>query len=358
MSMHVVIEVTKSVLDAAPIFVILMGPLMLGTIALLVAPLLFAATLPLSSWFAVVVAQSLMAFIPMFMLRQRVLPDSFVAWMGGLPVPHRLNFMGDAWATTVLMAPLLGAYLLSSLVWLWQWPAWLRPVGASAFATVLVSALGTWWLGMMMMAMRRNSCGESGRGAVSTLQGDTRLAWIALVSSWSRDVVLTHCLLLAPMWRCQSVVLRAGQSTFIALAGGCLAGMQLLSPGAGTWQPALPPLAAVLYVAVTHWRDAAIQAKLAHLEQVTAGWPISLARLSLVAKVWAAVPAAGLSLLPMLLIPFSDTSKYKVVAVLWFSVIGLVGTSFMLFATAPESRARWSAVAVLMAALVICGGIV
>lgn len=174
--------------NAAPIVLGVMGPLLLGLLAMLAAPLLYAVTLPLPEGLALFAAHTLVAAIPIFMLRQRVLPDSLLAWEAGLPIPPHHRIVGDALATTILVAPLFVAYLVSSLVWFWQWPPWLRPVWAAGSAAILASTLGTWLIGMLLLSLRSRSLRASrrGSGAAAIHRHDLEAARIPLVAQPGR----------------------------------------------------------------------------------------------------------------------------------------------------------------------------
>ncbi|MBI3525867.1 MAG: hypothetical protein HY066_15345 [Betaproteobacteria bacterium] len=354
LSIQALQNVRMNVWNAAPIIVGLMGPLLLGLVAMLAAPLLYAVTLPAPEGFAIFVVHTLIASIPLFMLRQRVLPDSLLAWEAGLPVQPRHRIIGDARATTVLVAPLFGAYLVSSLVWFWQWPPWLRPVWATGAVAVLASTLATWLAGMLLLSLRSRSSLASHRRSGSVRSQSTGLTWKLPAYRWSRAFAVAHDLLLKPIWRRNALVWRAGHPALIVLTAACLLAMPLLPPGAFTWQSVLATLSALLYVAVVLWRDALMQSNLAHLAREIAGWPVSFGHLNAVSRTWALLPTALLSFVPFGVILLNASSR-SFSAPLWFAGIGLVGAPTMLAATQTWSRNRWMAAVVLVVALAISG---
>ena len=318
--------------------------------ALLAAPLLYAVTLPLPEGLALFAAHTLIAAIPIFMLRQRVLPDSLLAWEAGLPIPPRHRIIGDALATTILVAPLFGAYLVSSLVWFWQWPPWLRPVWAAGSAAILASTLATWLIGMLLLSLRSRSL----RGSGAARRQSTGMTWKLPAYRWSRDLAVAHALLLKPLWRRNALLWRAGHPALIVLAAACLLAMPLLPPETFTWQPVLATLSALLYVAVVLWRDALMQSSLAHLAKEIAGWPVSFEHLNAVSRTWTLLPTTLLALLPLGAILLAASPR-SFSAPLWFAGIGLVGAPAMLAVTKTWTRNRWAMAFVLVVALPISG---
>lgn len=355
LSRRALLDVGTSALNSAPIIVGVMGPLFLGVVAMLAAPLLYAATLPLPDGFALFAAHTSIAAIPFFMMRQRVLPDSVVAWAAGLPVQLRHRIIGDAWATTILVAPLFGTYLVSSLVWFWQWPPWLRPVWIAAIGAILVSTIATWLIGMSMLSMRSRPDRATRRETVSVTPQATGMAWNETAEQWSRDLVVAHYLLLKPQWRRKTFVWRVGHPSLIVFAGACMMGIPLFKHDAYAWQSALAPLAATLYVGVILWRDALMQENLTHLRREVSGWPVSFGHLNVVSRTWAVMPTTFLSLFPLAAV-YWNSSPHDVRVPLWYAVIGLVGSPTMLAITKAWSRNRWAAAVVLVVALAICGG--
>lgn len=354
LSRQALLDVGTRALNSAPIIVGVMGPVLLGVVAMLAAPLLYAVTLPASEGFALSVAHTLVAAIPLIMLRQRVLPDSLLAWEAGLPIQPRHRIIGDARATTVLVVPLFGAYLVSSLVWFWQWPPWLRPVWAAGSAAILASTLATWLIGMLLLSLRSRSLRASRRGSGSARPQSTGMTWKLPAYRWSRDLAVAHALLLKPLWRRNALLWRAGHPALIVLAAACLLALPLLPPETFTWQPVLATLSALLFVAVVLWRDALMQSNLAHLTREIAGWPVSFEHLNAVSRIWTLLPTTLLALLPLGAILLAASSR-SFSAPLWFAGIGLVGAPAMLAITKTWTRNRWAVAFVLVVALAISG---
>lgn len=348
-------EIGASIAGAAPILLGVVGSVLLGVLALIVVPLIYSVSSPILEGVAIFAAHTLIVSLPLFLIRQRVLPDVFLSWSAPLPVSRWCRFTGDAWATAIMLAPLGGAYLVSSLVWVWQWPLWLRSVWLPAFAAVLLSLVFSWLFGMVVLhwhwradRARRTGVAAQGCGAPGFAPG-------APVGLYAHEFTLAHKLLCLPLWRQKSALWHVAQSTLMVLMAASVMGILLLKSPAPSWRVALGPFLALLVVGLTLWRDAAMQRNLSHLMREGSAWPLSWVWLQRVAILWAVLPAIGLSfgllVAPILGPPASATGPFG-----WFPIVVALGALMVLWFTKIGTRERWAFAIVWAATLVICGG--
>jgi len=349
------ISIGTQIMSAAPIVLGVMGPLTVGLVAMVALPPLYAVTRPLVDCIAIVAAHSLIAAVPQYLMRQRVLPVTFLAWSMGLPIPWQTRLLGHAWATSVAVAPLFAAYVLSLLVWIWQSPTWLRETWNASIAALLTSMLGTWLLGMLTLMAREHLCHANRRAAVPGLPQCHGRAWREAPRRWPRDLVIARDLLLRSVWRQRSWRWSFGHPLLIVLSATCIAGLTLTDSRALVGPATFALIGAMLFVVIALWRDSAIQGRLAHLQEEVSGWPVSFFQLKVVAHCWAVMPTTALSVL-FSVIALREPSAKGFVASLCWAAVGFMGPPAVLTLTRSATRGRWAAAAGLFGALAIIGG--
>jgi hypothetical protein len=147
-------SIVSSLVGAVPIFLGVIGSVLAGVLALAIGPLLYAGTLHYPNGVLIFSVHTAVTCLPIFFFRYRVLPTCFMDWAAGQPISLRFRLAGDALAVAILVAPLAGIYVISSLVWLWQWPTWLKSAWLTAYSAVLLSLLLNYIFGMLVLNWR------------------------------------------------------------------------------------------------------------------------------------------------------------------------------------------------------------
>src|SRR5471032_1461939 len=141
---HALLHVVASLKSSAEIIVFGFGPVLLGLFACLALPGLIAPTLAWPQALALIAAQVLVAALPALLLRKRLHPADVLQWSRPLPIAPALRWQADAAVAAMLMAPLTIVYAISTAIWLYQWPDWLRPVAAASVGLTVLSLLLAW----------------------------------------------------------------------------------------------------------------------------------------------------------------------------------------------------------------------
>jgi hypothetical protein len=311
------------------------GPVLIGLAAAIALPGMMAVTLGWPAMLAILAAQALFAALPTVLLRKRLHPADAVAWARPLPVPPALAWAADALAAGLITGPLAGLYAVSAMIWLYQWPDWLRPVAPQAIAATLLSLLLGWALATLALARRRlrpalparrraraprtaaaaqanTACTAAGSAATSAAGATSRdaatpaaatlapgIAPAALTPGYTPRALrpllpaLWHRLFWLPFWRAENHV---GLQQCVLLAGalGCTIAW-LLGPPLGLPLPgaAMGGLASAMLILLTDRGDKAVREQAALLRPVLAPWPLDTARLLLCARLFSLIPAAA-----------------------------------------------------------------
>lgn len=282
---HALLHVAATLKSSAEIVLLAFGPVLLGLFACIALPGLIAPTLPWPQALALVAAQVGVAALPALLLRKRLHPADVLQWTRPLPIAPRWRWSADAAVAAMLMAPLALVYAISTAIWLYQWPDWLRPVAGRSVGLTLLSLLLAWGASTLALARRAHlpAAARPRRRAKAAAVYLPRTPTPRLLHLW-------HHLFWLPYWRADNVV---GMQQTLLLLGA------LASVAAWRWHPApVPPalwggLASLLLMVLTDRGDQAVREQVALLRPVMAAWPLRTGRLYLLAAAFGLLPGAA-----------------------------------------------------------------
>ena len=265
--------------------IILLGfaPVAIGLLACVALPGLFAATLPWPEALALVLAQVLVATAPVWLMRKHLHPAEVTLWSRTLPISPRLRWCADAMVAGIIVGPVAVTFAVSTAIWFYQWPDWLRPVAPVALALTALSLLLAWLLSMFILARRvrmpaARKPGRARPAPTSYAPGAARLP---------KPLYQWHRLFWLPFWRADDVV---GIQQTLLLLGAALGVMVWM------WHPPLVPPAlwgactALALMLLTDRGDKAVAEQIMRLRPVAAAWPIDAERLFRAAMVLSLLP--------------------------------------------------------------------
>ncbi|WP_373989599.1 hypothetical protein [Duganella sp. BuS-21] len=319
---HALLQFVSSLKSSLEYILLGFGPVLFGLLAVIALPGLFAATRPWPEALGLVAGQVLLGSAPVWLLRKRLLPAAVLQWSYPLPIGARRMWGADAAVAAMIVGPLSGAYAISTAIWLYQWPDWLRPVAPQALLLTLASLLLSWLLSTWTLAHRnrRPAAGKPPRArrAPSAYAPRTNAATAALPTYayyWQQ-------LFWLPFWRADNVV---GIQQTLLLAGA------LLSIGVWLWHPAIVPpalwgaCAALMSMLLTDRGDKAVAEQIALLRPVAANWPLHTERLYRLAMLFTLLPALSvLACFAALTLGRPADGYSHTVAVVWLVFSALV----------------------------------
>ncbi|MES3021263.1 MAG: hypothetical protein V4857_06715 [Pseudomonadota bacterium] len=284
---HGLAQFVESLKSSAYIIVLGFGQLLIGLVAFVALPPMYAASLPVVHALPLLAAHALVMCIPLWLLRERLLPQAVARWMHPLPVPPAQRLRADLLIAGLLAGPLALAYAASGAIWLHAAPDWMQP--ARAVAAVVLSLLLTWCGSAAILALRarlpRPAAPHAQPWAAAQqayVQRPARVRWLFF---WRR-------LFWLPFWR-DSGVGRFQSVLLLAAAGSTVAWM---AAPAGVARALCDVCATTLLIVLTDRGDKAVREHLAALRPVTAAWPTptqGLARCALRAGARGAAGAGG-----------------------------------------------------------------
>jgi hypothetical protein len=218
-----------------------------------------------------------------WLLRKRLHPADVLVWSRPLPITPRQRWSADAAVAGMIVGPLTLTYALSSAIWLYQWPDWLRPVAPQALALTLLSLLAGWLLSTLTLVRRARMPASrkpvAARPAPTAYvprrqqeqqQADSRVAPTA-PRRLLNALYYWRQLFWLPFWRAENVV---GMQQTVLLLGTAL------SMTVWLWRPPVVPpalwgaCAALMLILLTDRGDKAVAEQIALLRPTVAGWPM------------------------------------------------------------------------------------
>lgn len=359
---HALLQLFASVKSSAEITLVVFAPMLLGLLALIALPGLYAATLPWPQACALVLGQSLLGVAPVWLLRKRLLPSDVLHWQLPLPVPAALELRANAAVASMLLGPIALAYAVSIGVWLYQWPAWLAPVAAAGIGASVLSLLLSWG-GAVLVLRRRSQAAlavptHAATGALpSAYLPSTYLPSTYLPSNYlpgtaprlagGRVLYLWRQLFWLPCWRTDNPVGWQQSLLFSAAATGMTLWL-LRVPAA----PAglLAALTSTVMVLLTDRGDKAVREQIAVLRPVMATWPMSARPLLALACLFTLLPALLLLLAGATVLCLHASHYSHKVALIYLTVA--IATQLAI-AGLPRLSARGRVALVLVSSLIL-----
>ncbi|NVM77031.1 hypothetical protein FHW83_002832 [Duganella sp. SG902] len=266
---HALLQFARSLQSSLEYILLGFGPVLVGLLAVIALPGMFAATRPWPEALALFAGQTVLASLPVWLLRKRLHPAAVLAWSRPLPISTRGKWGADAAVAGMIVGPLSAAYAVSGAIWLYQWPDWLRPVAAQAVMLTIASLLLAWLLSTLTLALRARPPAAHKPSAHrhaprAYVPAGVRRGGLALPYYWRQ-------LFWLPFWRAENVV--GIQQTL--LLGGALA-----SVAVWLWHPPVVPAAlwgacaALFTMLLTDRGDKAVAEQIALLRPVAAQWPL------------------------------------------------------------------------------------
>ena len=336
MARHALLHFIASLQSSLEYLLLAFAPVVLGLIAGLALPGLLAATRPWPEAIGLFVGQTLLASAPVYLLRKRLHPAPVLQWSRPLPIAARDKWIADALVAGMLIGPLSIAYAISTAIWLYQWPDWLRPVAPQALLVTALSLLLAWLLSTLLLARRNRmpAARQPGhmraapgayvpaaivraRGAFASASAAQAVHVHASASARPRFVTLAYYwlqLFWRPYWRDENVI---GIQQSLLLTGAVLS--------VALWMqhlPLVPPAvwgacAALMLMLLTDRGDKAVAEQIALLRPVTANWPLRFDGLFHLAMIFTLLP--GLCVL----CEFALLAPGRKVAMVWLVVAAI-----------------------------------
>ncbi len=272
MARQALLRIMPSLTSSLEIILFGFAPVVVGLLACIALPGLFAATLAWPQALALLAAQVLVATAPVWLLRKHLHPAEVTVWSRTLPISPRLRWGADAMVAGMIVGPVAVAFAVSTAIWFHQWPDWLRPVARQALALTALTLLLAWLLSTTILARRA-------RMPAARKPGRARPAPTSYVPNGPRAFKPLHLwrqLFWLPFWRADDVV--GIQQTLLLLAAS-------LGVAVWMWHPPLVPpalwgaCAALALILLTDRGDKAVAEQIARLRPVVAAWPLDAERL-------------------------------------------------------------------------------
>ena len=277
---HALADFIASFKSSGEIVVLVFGQVLIGLFALIAMPPMAASALSFYQSIPLLLAHGMAMSLPLFLLRQRVLPQDVVRAMHPLPIPPRTALAADALVAGILAGPLALAYMVSAAIWMSQGPEWLQ--AERALPATVFSFLVTCGCSSTILHLRARGPRPSPRLR--------RLTALALGEPWRpRIAYLWHRLFWLPFWRGDNVI---GYQQSALLLGAVASAVAWTMAPAGVVRGVLDVTASASLILLADRGDKAVREQLGVLRPVMASWPLQRRALELCARAFSLAPVA------------------------------------------------------------------
>ena len=338
MARHSLRQFLASVANSLEIVALAFAPVLLGLLAFLSMPVMMAVTRGAAVALAAVAAQAVLVALPVILLRKRLHPADAVAWERALPVPHALGWQADLLVAARLTGWVAMASAASAAIWLYQWPAWLRPAWGRALAALAASLLLGWTLAALALAARR--LGLRQPHIPRTASAHCNAAAAAPYQPRPlrpRYAALWHRLFWLPFWRSEN---RVGVQQCLLLLAALAGSATWATHGLPLPRAALGLWTSMALVLLVDRGDKAVREQATTLRSALAQWPLDARPLLQAARAFSLLPAAlVLAVLAMLLsLPANAADLRAGLTLAWLAVAALACCAIVALPAPPRGR--------------------
>ena len=286
-------EIVSLIKASGPLILGVLGPGMVAFVALLCVPLLYACTQGLMFAILLVAAHTIVISIPFLFVNKRTLPVDVLAFFRPLPVNRVTHAKADAAVAWLVLRPLGLVYLLSIVIWLWQFPEWIQGIWVKGIWVTVGSFTATWLLVTLSMQLRWYPLTlprlVKREKAIRDFPQKRKL--FRRAASTSSEFLFWHYLLWLPLWRKDGGAI--GRRQTLLFVGALIAIYFWMWPSAETndMRVGLAIISSTLIIAMTSLADSAFSRNLEQLSPMLASLPLSVKRLRMSARLLASVPA-------------------------------------------------------------------
>ncbi|WP_374583213.1 hypothetical protein [Pseudoduganella sp.] len=350
MARHSLRQFLASMVNSLEILGLVFAPVALGLLAFLSMPVMLAVTHGAASALAAIAGQAMLVALPVLLLRKRLHPADAVAWERTLPVPAALGWRGDWLVAGRLVGWMAGACAVSAAIWLYQWPAWLRPVWGRALGALAASLALGWALATAIVAARRLRLRQRGIPRRPGLRpGVAAGASYAPRPLRPRYLALWHRLFWLPFWRGENKVGVQQCALLLAALAGAAAWSTHALP---LPRAALGLFTSLALVLLVDRGDKAVREQAAAIAQPLAMWPLAPQPLLLAARGFTLLPALlVLALLASVLaapLPAAASGLRGGLAVLWLAAAAGAAVALVVLPAPPRGRVVLVALSILL----------
>lgn len=351
MARHSLRQFLASMVNSLEILGLVFAPVMLGLLAFLAMPVMLSVTHGAAIALAAITGQAVLVALPVLLLRKRLHPADAVAWERTLPVPPALGWRGDWLVAGRLVGWMALACAASAAIWLYQWPAWLRPVWGRALGALAASLALGWGLAGVIIAARRLRLRPRGipRGPAAQPAAMAAVERYVPRTLQPLTLALWHRLFWLPFWRAENKVGIQQCALLLAALAGAVAWATHALP---LPRAALGLFTSTALVLLVDRGDKAVREQAAAMAPSLAMWPLKRRPLLLAARTFSLLPAllvlallAGLLASPM---PAAGAGLRGALAALWFGVAAGAALALVVLPAPPRGRVVLVAASILL----------
>jgi len=345
MARHAMRQFIASVVNSLEIVGLVFAPVLIGLLAFLSMPVMMATAHGTLVALGAIAGQALLVAAPVILLRKRLHPADAVAWERALPVPPVLGWQADTLVAARVAGWVAVACVASAAIWIYQWPAWLRPVFGRALCALAASIALGWLLASAALAARRLGlrnpripraprAGASEPAAAGPACLTARHGYIARPLR-PRHGALWHRLFWLPFWREENQV---GVQQCILLLAALAGAIAWMTHAIALPRAALGMFTSIALILLVDRGDKAVREQASLLAPLLAMWPLPQRPLLLAARAFTLLPAALVLAVLAILLATAAAGYRPGLAAAWFATAVTALLAIVTLPAAPRGR--------------------
>ncbi len=339
MARHSLRQFLASMVNSLEILGLVFAPVMLGLLAFLAMPVMMSVSHGPALASAAIAGQALLVALPVALLRKRLHPADAVAWERTLPVAPALGWRADLLVAGRIVSWVAAISAVSAVIWLYQWPAWLRPVWGRSLAALAAAVILGWVLAAAVVAARRLGLRNP---RIPRAPGRMESAAAPAASEYTarplrpRYLALWRRLFWLPCWRAENKVGIQQCVLLLAALAGALAWTRHALP---LPRAALGLFASAALVLLVDRGDKAVREQAAAMAPSLAMWPLAEKPLLFAARAFPLLPGAlVLAVAAAQLLAWPASGLRHGLAVLWLCAATAASLAVVVMPAAPRGR--------------------
>jgi len=142
--------------SSSEILILVFGPGLLGLLACVALPTIYASTQPPLLALVIIGLYAFVLSVPVLILKKRMLPRDVNIWLRGFPISTKMELQASLIISLIFLLPLIVVFAISFAIWSYQAPKWFSLLAALGSTILSLSICFTICVTSLFLLCRSN----------------------------------------------------------------------------------------------------------------------------------------------------------------------------------------------------------